>query len=152
MRSFPNDYDPQNVTLLCIPCSFFEIIAGKVSELEKREEWNTDADWSSGYQAILHIEECFVSCGQNILDRLDRLNAALGYNAGLPDDDPLYNAADTQKYHKEQLGAIATSIRDRMGYASGGDIETSLAAIEAKIEGASDEELAAILQAILAML
>jgi hypothetical protein len=149
MRTFPLDYDSANVTLICIPCAFFEIIAGKIGELEDRDEWASAADWQQGYQAVTRIEECFVTCGQNILDRLDRINASLGYNAGLENDDPSYDAADTLKAQKGQIKAM---LEAKLGFSGGGDIETSLEEIRLAVSGQTDEEVRDILAAILAML
>lgn len=146
-RAYPTTPDAEKY-LLCVPGELVTIVNGFLFSLCQREQWNTRDDWEHGAEAIKEILAT-MSCVSEITSRLDRINAALGYDAGLPDDDPSYDAADTQKAH---LYSLITNIQDRMGYESGGEIETSLAAIEAKIEDASDEELAAILQAILAML
>jgi hypothetical protein len=85
----------------------------------------------------------------NHLDRLDRINASLGYNAGLENDDPSYDAADTLKAQKGQIKAM---LEAKLGFSGGGDIETSLEEIRLAVSGQTDEEVRDILAAILAML
>jgi hypothetical protein len=123
-------------------------IAGHLASLLEREAWDTQNDWQNGAAAIAEFLGMMI-CITEITDRLDRINASLGYDAGKNPTDPLYNAADTQK---SALSGFRSMLENKLGYALGGDIESSLSAIESKIDGASDEEVAAILQLILAML
>lgn len=76
-RTFPPDYDPSVCALVAIPCAFVPIVAGKIAELERRSEWETEDDWGQGYQAVLEVEVSVLNCGQSITTRLDAQAAAL---------------------------------------------------------------------------
>lgn len=105
LRQFPESFDPDSTTLLCIPCDLFEIILGKIAELERPDEWANDSDWAAAYPVIAELQECAMACGTNITNRLDRIIAALGYAAGLEPTNPAYDATDTQRAAIERVRA-----------------------------------------------
>lgn len=115
-RTFPPDYDPSACVLVPVPCALLPIIAGKLAELERRGEWASEEAWEMAYPAILEIEANMLTCGKNIAEGLERLNKALGFKAGLEEDDPEYDAEDTLRTTIDQVETLLAGLAEAMGY------------------------------------
>lgn len=80
MRTWPADYDPECFVLLPVPVATIPIVAGKLGELEDRNQWDTDSDWSQGYQFAVCMQECLMQCGQTLSETMLLMAVALGAN------------------------------------------------------------------------
>jgi hypothetical protein len=102
--------------LVPVPCALLPIVAGHLAELERRGEWATEEEWEMAYPAILEIEVAMLTCGQSIAESLERLNKALGFKAGLAEEDPNYDPADTLKITIDQVETLLAGLAEAMGY------------------------------------
>jgi hypothetical protein len=168
---FPVGYSRDDDDLYCLPRQLIPAIAGKLDELKWPSAWATESDWLAARQEFFYIQEMLAMGCKQIIEEQQLLLArahGLSYDADLtnamPETSRILLAAETADT-TDAMAAIynhptaATLLQNiiamlaaRLGYEMGGSIEQSLASIEAKIDGASDEEVAQILQLILAML
>jgi hypothetical protein len=77
MREFPTLTGVY--ALVCIDAAMVPIVAGKISELEARSQWASEADYTQGALWAIELERDIMSgCVSDISDRLDRIIMLLG--------------------------------------------------------------------------
>lgn len=70
--------------ILCCNGAWLPLLLGKLAELDRGAEWETDDDHHRGYRWICEVQAT-VACIEELTDRLDRIIVLLGGNQALAD-------------------------------------------------------------------
>jgi hypothetical protein len=70
--------------LLCVNGAWLPILLGKLAELERGAEWETDDDHQRGYRWICEVHST-VACINELTERLDRIIVLMGGTQALAD-------------------------------------------------------------------
>lgn len=93
--TFPSDWRNEPCFLVAVPRALAPYASGLLKILENRGFWASDADYAAAYQAVIELEECFMSaCLDTLFQKQDELyrmlNTALfGVTYDTVSTDPL---------------------------------------------------------------
>ena len=110
---FPQDYDEEKSTIVCVPVAFVPVLRDAFKVLQWRSTWATRESWWRGYQVSAEMEEMLLtSC---IGQRLDDLLVLLGHATGLTDGATLAQIKLALPALGERLETIETDELDTAG-------------------------------------